>query len=67
MISLKLPDAVSQEEVLDPRVKVPIQTKQEFQLCFSQDVLDLSVANKSCHETGKEAKLKHQGRNYRNK
>ncbi|XP_026803603.3 retinoic acid-induced protein 2 [Pangasianodon hypophthalmus] len=62
------PPPVSQEEVLDLTVKVvPIQTKQEVQFSFCQDnILDLSVANKSCIETGKDTKQKHHGRNSTN-
>lgn len=62
------PPPVSQEQVLDLTVKdVPIQTKQEVQFSFRQDsVLDLSMANKSCLETGQDTKLKHHGRNSTN-
>lgn len=62
------PTPVSQEQVLDLTVKgVPIQTKQEVQFPFHQDnVLDLSMANKSCLETGQDTKLKHHGRNSTN-
>ncbi|KAF4093266.1 hypothetical protein AMELA_G00000320 [Ameiurus melas] len=62
------PPPVSQEEVLDLTVKVvPIQTKQEAQISFCQDnVLDLSLANKSRLEPGKDTKLKHHGRNSTN-
>lgn len=65
---LQPPPPVSQEEVLDLTVKVlPIQTKQEVQFSLSQDdVLDLSVGNKSCLETGKNTKLQHHGRNSTN-
>lgn len=61
----QVPPPVSQEEVLDLTVKVvPNQTKQEVQFSFTKDsVLDLSVANKSCLETGKDTKFKHHKRN----
>lgn len=62
------PPPASQEEVLDLTVKVvPIQTKQEAQFSFCQDnALDLSMANKSRLEPGKDSKLKHHGRNSTN-